>query len=69
MSNKLKQDAEQAEKDGDFDLAHSLYSMLTARCKRMGNKVLSDLYNDKANIYADDAESVAVGCRLHDDEE
>lgn len=69
MSNKLKQDAEQAERDGDFDLAHSLYSMLANRCRRVKDLVSAKLYNDKANIYADDAESVAVGCRLHDDGE
>lgn len=68
MSNKLKQDARQAEDDGDFQAAHELYAMLTARCKRMGQKALAQFYNNKANIYADDAESVAVGCRLHDEE-
>lgn len=63
MCNQLKEDARQAELTGDFDLAHGLYSMLANRCRRCNDSINAKLYNDKANVYAQDAEHIAIGCK------
>lgn len=63
MCNQLKEDAKAAELKGDFDLAHGLYAMLANRCRRCNDSINAKLYNDKANVYAQDAEHVAIGCK------
>ncbi|QAY18020.1 hypothetical protein [Pseudoalteromonas phage C7] len=63
MCNQLKQDARNAELNEDYDLAHSLYSILASRYRRCNDLINAKIYNDKANVYAKDAEHLAMGCK------